>query len=201
MESSATKHQHADTRAARMLNDAIDRMSAQRGVSLRQLASGMGFKSAVILSHMRSGRLPIPVDRAIQIANATEMDAATFLLAVLEQRHSDIDFAKFLGGADSVAQHTITPAERALLDDLANAAGKPVSSFTSEQLGVLREVAADPAPRKRWVGVNEAQIIAHMRAELPEIVRNGLTITDREKLKSAIRPRPLDEPDPAATMF
>ena len=176
---------HADTRAAKMLDVAIDQMSKNDRGSLRQIAGRLGYKSAVILSHMRSGRLAIPIDRAIDLARATEMDAGAFLLAVLEQRHPEIDFIGVLTGRDAQQDRSMQSLGVILAANLSDALDQPVTLLSSEHIGVIREVLAEPHPRKRWVGVNESGIIEFIRRELPEIARDGLSAAQRNFLKKA----------------
>lgn len=179
-------HPHAGTRAAEMLDVAIDQMGKNGRGSLRHIAGVLGYKSAVILSHMRSGRLPIPIDRAIDIANATQMDAGAFLLAVLEQRHSDIDFLKMLTGRDAKQDPAAHPMGMDLADTLSQALDQPLKSLSSEQVGVIREIIADPHPRRRWASISEASIIDFVRRDLPEIARDGLSAVQRDALKKAL---------------
>lgn len=186
MSTSEPDHPYAASRAARMLDQAITAMSDNKLGSLRQIGGRLGYKSAVILSHMRSGRLAIPIDRAIDIAKATEMDAGAFLLAVLEQRHPDIDFLKMLTGRDAQQDRSMQPLETALATNLAEALDQPVTSLSSEHIGVIREVVAEPHPRKRWVGVNESGVIEFVRRELPEVARDGLSAAQRDAVKKAL---------------
>lgn len=187
---------YAHTRAAVMLSAAIDAMKERGDGSLRQIAGRLGYKSAVVLSHLRTGRLPIPIDRVSDIARATKMDEGRFLLAVLEQRHPDVDFLSLL------ATEAGTKAKNDQRNDAVQALiGKAAPDLNRDQVGVIREVAADPAPRKRWCGVNEALVLDFLRTELPEIARNGLTAKDQQTLKTALGPRATDTPDPATTMF
>src|SRR5689334_14158863 len=79
------------TRAQVMLESAMKAAQAT-GRSQRQVAAELGYKTSVVLSHMTVGRVPIPVDRAKDMATTLGMDPDTFLLAVLEQRHPEIDF-------------------------------------------------------------------------------------------------------------
>lgn len=187
---------YAHTRAAVMLSAAIDGMKERGEGSLRQIAGRLGYKSAVVLSHLRTGRLPIPIDRVIDIARATKMEEGRFLLAVLEQRHPEVDFLSLLAtetGASMQATRR-NDAVEALI-------GKPAGDLNREQIGVIREIAADPSPRKRWCGVNEAQVLDFLREQLPDVTRNGLTVDDQHKLKSVLGRRAADVPDPTTTMF
>ena len=51
---------YADSDAARMLASGLQRASEERGLSIRQLGKLLKYKQAVVLSHMATGRVPIP---------------------------------------------------------------------------------------------------------------------------------------------
>lgn len=177
---------YAHTKAVRMLSKAIDEMAERNEGSLRQCAGRLGYKSAVVLSHMRTGRLPIPVDRASEIAKITRMDEAEFLLAVLEQRFPNIDFVRLITKGDTPDTSSLNISDVRLMGDLEAAAGKPISSLSNEHIGVLREVVVDSHPRARWLSLSEATVVDFIRRDLPEIARDGLTSEDAEKIKKAV---------------
>jgi len=182
---------YAHTKATKMLSDAIDVMSnkSNGAMSLRQIAGRLHYKAAVVVSHMRTGRLAIPIDRAIDIARATEMDEAEFMVAVLEQRYPDIDFLKLLAKGISKAKggkvdtEGVSVADVRLVRDLVDLAGKPLSELPSEHIGVIREVVTDNHPRDRWVSVNEKTVLTFLRQELPDLARDGITSDQRDNLK------------------
>ena len=149
--------QWADTLAAKMLLSGLERARSHMGLSARQLAKSLGYKQAVVLSHMATGRAPIPIDRAEQIAAALEIDAGKFLRAVLDQRHPEVSWE--LVSADAGAAATDNLATQ--LEIILNA---PLSDLTSEQRRVLREVAADRSPGRRWLSVHELPLIETMRS-------------------------------------
>ena len=84
------------TRAQTMLENAM-KVAQGAGQSQRDVAATLGYKSSVVLSHMTAGRVPIPIDRAKDIASALRMEANAFLLAVLEQRERVLRGALRLG--------------------------------------------------------------------------------------------------------
>lgn len=86
----------AHTQASKMLGEAFERIREQKGLSQRQVAAMLGYKASVVLSHMASGRAPIPIGRAPELAQVLDLDPAEFLLAVLEQREPGVDFRGIL---------------------------------------------------------------------------------------------------------
>lgn len=169
---------YANSEATRLLSDAINRMTETKQGSLRQLAGKLNYKSAVVLSHMRTGRLPIPIDRAMEIAKITQLDGPTFLLAVLAQRYPDVNFSDAIGQPLGASHSAPQGAEAMLLADLVKAAGKPISELSREQLGVIREVVAEAHPRRRWIGLNEASVVENIRRVYPEVSRDGLRVDE-----------------------
>lgn len=87
---------HSETLATQMMADAFRKLELNNGPSQRQMAARLGYKTSVVLSHMALGRVPVPIDRASQLAHALGMDEREFLLAVLEQRHPGIEFRRIL---------------------------------------------------------------------------------------------------------
>nr|WP_166175711.1 helix-turn-helix transcriptional regulator [Altererythrobacter segetis] len=87
----------ANSEATRMLAAGLEHAAEDKGWSQRTIAKMLNYRASVVLSHMALGRVPIPIDRALQFARLLGMDTAKFLLAVLEQRHPEIDFVKVLG--------------------------------------------------------------------------------------------------------
>lgn len=88
---------HATSAAAVMLTSAFGRLASDHGISQRRLAAHLGYANSVPLSHMASGRVPVPIDRALDLAEATGMCPKEFLLAVLDQRHPEIPFKSIFG--------------------------------------------------------------------------------------------------------
>lgn len=169
----AITYPYAGTRATRVLSEAINAKSP--GVSLRTMAGRLGYKSAVVLSHMRTGRLPIPVDRAVEIAKAVGADPEPFLALVLEQRYPDVDFRKALGSNRTQGTDTsVSPSTARILAEFEKFAGMPFDQMPAEHLGVLREVVADRHPRRRWIGISEVSVIELVRAIRPDFARDGM---------------------------
>ena len=64
----ADEYEYKEPRAARMLSEGLRRASSERGLSVRQLGKKLNYKQAVVLSHWATGRVPIPIDRAVEVA-------------------------------------------------------------------------------------------------------------------------------------
>ncbi|WP_439546830.1 hypothetical protein [Sandarakinorhabdus sp.] len=173
---------YAATAAARMLSDAIGARAEAGGESLRQLAGKLGYRSAVVLSHMRTGRLPIPVDRAVEIAQAVGMDESKFLVLVLEQRFPDVDIRKAFADAPQEGSQELPISLVRLIGELSALAGRPITELPAESLGVLREVVADPHPRRRWLTIPELSMIELARRSDPSFAQNGLSVQQMEAI-------------------
>jgi hypothetical protein len=174
------------TAAAQALSDALNDRS-QEGLSLRTIAGRLNYKSAVVVSHMRTGRLPIPVDRAVEIAKAVGLDPAVFLKQVLTQRYPNVDFgAAFANEAAAQAAPIVTPAAARIVAEFGRLASKPLEAMSSEHQSVLREVVSDPHPRRRWLGVSEAMLIEVVRETRPDIARDGINERQRELLARSL---------------
>ncbi|RYY28379.1 MAG: XRE family transcriptional regulator [Sphingomonadales bacterium] len=169
---------YLDTQAARMLASGIQRASVRDGISLRQLGKRLGYKQAVVLSHMASGRVPIPIDRAQDLATTLEVDPKMFLAAVLDQRHPDVDWALITG------MHDTAGSTFHLAADLTG--GRAVDELTPGQRAVMREVAADPQASRRWLSVHEVEAVEMLRELRPTMVREGLGPGDRRALRDAL---------------
>jgi transcriptional regulator with XRE-family HTH domain len=170
-------HDYAGTRAARMLASALRRKSEDDGVSLRQLAKILGYKQAVVLSHMAHGRVPIPVDRAPDLARVLGLSARDFLLAVLEQRHTDVNWG------------LVTSIDDDFVEELTAIAGKPLRSLPTDQKNVLREAVADPRAPIRWLSIAELGAVELIRELRPHINTEGLDGEDRNSIRRALKPK------------
>lgn len=158
-----------------MLSEALDRANRDKQQSQRFIAKQLGYKSSVVLSHMAAGRVPIPVDRAVDFARYLGMDQNEFLLAVLEQRHPDIDFTRLLTKGKSTGRKSN---ESALTEELEALMGKPLDELPIGQVRVLREVVQDANAPRRWVAPHEIGFIEQIRRVRPD----GLTPAENKKL-------------------
>ena len=165
----------ADTAAARMLSEGLARAKDENGLSVRQIGKLMNYKTAVVLSHMATGRVPIPIDRAMQMADLLKLDSKSFLLAVLRQRHPEVDWGIVIGSGRSAAAMELEAVLGARLKDL-----------SQEQRAVMREVAAEPRPRRRWLSVHELHAVEVLREMRPSVSSNGLSAADTEVLRERL---------------
>lgn len=161
-----------------MLASGLQRIAEREGVSQRQLAKRLGHKQPVMLSHWASGRVPIPVERAFELADALAIDERSFLLAVLEQRHPKVHW--------EVLEDEHTPAYD-FVSQLQQLAGAPVEEFDPGQIRVMREAAADPRAARRWLSVHEVALVEMVRQLRPTFSEAGLNHTDQKKVESALK--------------
>lgn len=146
----------ADSEAAGMLSAALAKASNERGLSLRKIAPLVGYKQAVVLSHMATGRIPIPFEKAERIAEVLGMSASDFLKAILKQRHPDVSWSlitDFEGGLSGD-----------FVEGLVQGLGEQKGRLNQEQLAVINEIVVDPHPRRRWLSVEEAAALEMLRA-------------------------------------
>lgn len=170
-------HPWSGSRAAQMLADGLKRIVDIEGVSQRQLAKRLGHKQPVMLSHWATGRVPIPVERVGELADALHLDDRSFLLAVLQQRHPTVDW--------DVLEDMHTPAY-AFVSQLQSIAGQPIDEFDPGQLMVMREAAADPKAPRRWLTVHELAAVELIRRMRPTFREAGLEGRDQARLESAL---------------
>jgi len=173
----------ANSQATRMLAEALARANEERNLSQRQLAKILNYKTSVVLSHMALGRVPIPVDRALDFARLLNMDAPKFLLAVLEQRHPDIDFGRTFGISTKSKPVSVEGRESYTLEELESIAGKPLDELPVDRINILREAVADPNASRRWLDLGELQLMEAIRAARP----SGLSPVERRKVADFIR--------------
>lgn len=170
----------ANSRAAKMLAAGLRRASEERGLSMRQVAKLLNYKQAVVLSHMALGRVPIPIDRAEQFAEVLDLDKQAFLAAVVEQRHPEVDWSLL------AAPPMHSDATTNLAQDLHAIMGGNLSNLSAEHRRVIREVAADRHPAKRWLTVHEVPVIELVRRKRPNLGEAGLNEKDRAALETAL---------------
>lgn len=163
---------HASTRAAGMLAEGLRSASNERGLSLRMIGKKLGYRQAVVLSHMANGRVPIPLDRALDIAREVGLPAKHFLEAVLEQRHPTVEWGLLTSPGDQFAL------------ELETLAGKPLSSVGADYQRVLREVVRDPDPDARWLAIPEISAVELLRELFPSLRTEGISSSDREMLRT-----------------
>jgi|TARA_R100000049_G_C1957194_1_gene116243 hypothetical protein len=155
-----------------MLHFALERAKEEKNLSVRQAAKQLGYKQAAVLSHMASGRAPIPIEKADEFARFFEMNSADFLMAVLHQRHPQVRWSLITN------QPARTDSFAAQLEIIFDA---PLASLNSEQRRVIREVVAEPKPARRWLSIHELPAVVTMRK------------TSQERSEKAERDREVDE--------
>ncbi len=160
-----------------MLDEALRRAQAN-GRSQRAVAADLGYKSSVVLSHMGTGRVPIPVDRAREIAKQLSMDSDAFLRAVLEQRYPEADFRALFNVSYS-SNRTVAKLEAI--------GGCSLDDLPAETQSVLEEVTAARHPRRRWLSTAELSTLELIRALRPDSSVSGLSDEDRQSIEKALR--------------
>lgn len=171
----------ANTEACRMLAKALEQANDDKGWSQRQVAKMLGYKTSVALSHMAIGRVPIPVDRSVDFARLLKMDSAEFLLAVLQQRHPDIDFRRVLSSHSSGAAKA-KGSDSSLASELESIANMKLDDLPVSVINVMREAVADRNGGRRWMKMGEVSLIERLRSVRPD----GLSPAEFKKLSAAI---------------
>jgi DNA-binding transcriptional regulator YdaS (Cro superfamily) len=174
-----------DTDAVRMLAGAIS-LAKRQGTSQAELGKSLGYSSTAVLSHMATGRVAIPVERAAEIARAVGLDEAAFTLAVLRQRFPEIDFQAL--AADAVRdpeKATLPPRSVAL--KLERLAGSQLEELGSDVLDVLESVVRDKNPSRRWLTIKELPVVESIRLLRPHFRERGLTIGDINAVEEVLR--------------
>lgn len=166
------------TRAQVMLESAMKAAQAT-GRSQRQVANDLGYKTSVVLSHMTVGRVPIPIDRAKDIAKTIGLDPNNFLLAVLEQRFPEVDFTTLFN---------ISYSSDKTVRRLESIAGCSLDELPAETRAVLEEAVAARNPRRRWLAPVELTTVELVRNLRPDSAFSGLTDEDRRSIEKALRP-------------
>ena len=170
-----TEHRYANTQAAMMLAVGLRSAAQERGLSLREVGRRLGYRQPVVLSHMASGRVPIPIDRAADIARQVGIAPDDFLEAVLRQHHPQLEWGLITGKAE------------AHLSDLEQALAKPVRTLGAEHLRVLREVVEDKWPAERWLSIPEVAVVKLLRELFPHVSTRGLSASERATLRSCVQ--------------
>lgn len=167
----------AGTRAQVMLEAGIKAAQAA-GRSQRDVAKELGYKASVVLSHMTSGRVGIPVERALDMAEVLGMDSSAFILAVLEQRFPKADF-KALFGVSYSSDETVRKLEAV--------AGCSLNDLPADTRTLLEEVVAARNPRRRWLALPEIATMELVRSLRPESSKAGLSDQDHAALERVLK--------------
>jgi hypothetical protein len=173
-ETSKPIRDYSDSRAAKMLADGLRTAAVEKKLSLRAIGRGLGYRQPVVLSHMASGRVPVPIDRAVDIARAAGLPEREFLLACLEQRYTSVDWSLVRGHEDDFAH------------ELSALAGRSLDDLGPEHRWVIREVVAEPQPSRRWLKVAELPTVELIRELRPSFSTAGLGGLDRRAVRQAL---------------
>lgn len=175
----ADTHPFIETRATRMVAAAIKEQQRRHGLSQRDLAKRIGYKTSVVLSHIAVGRVGVPLDRVMDFARVLEIDPVVFLIAALEQKHPDIDFR-------SAMNIEVAP-QSPLKAKLEAIAGCTLDDLDPELKALLEEVVGAARPRRRWLTLGETQVIDMIRSRMAETNIADFDGVDLLLLESALR--------------
>jgi transcriptional regulator with XRE-family HTH domain len=167
------QHRYANTAAATILADGLRSAAQERGLSLREIGRRLGYRQPVVLSHMASGRVPVPIDRATDIAQQVGISPDHFLEAVLSQHHPEVEWGLITGKPGH------------FLQGLEKAAGKPLVALSAGHHRILREVVKDTKPEERWLSMPEIAAVRLLRELFPRMPTSGLSEDDRDALRLA----------------
>ena len=100
------------TRATKMLAAAMRVMAVEHGVSLREIVRRMGYKQPNVLSFMATGRRPVPIPRALEIASMVGLPPHDFLMACLEQRYPTVPWKGIFSYKNGLAEEPSRTTDR-----------------------------------------------------------------------------------------
>ncbi len=172
-----TPFPHADSPAARALQLALNRAKVKNKTSLRALAKQLNYKQAAVLSHMANGRIPIPVERAEEIATALDLNPNEFIKLVLKQRYPKMSLS-----LDDVETNSFALESEFNHPGL----GLELSSATPSQMRIIREVLRDTHASERWLFTHEVYYVKVIRKLRPDVVTDGLSPDDLQRLSLAL---------------
>jgi hypothetical protein len=115
--------------------------------------------------------VPIPIDRASDIAEQVGLSRHHFLEAVLLQHHPKVEWGLITGKPDPFVL------------ELAEAAGRPFSELSAGHHRVLLEVVEDSRPEERWLSIPEIAAVKFLREIFPNMRASGLSEDDRDALR------------------
>ncbi len=172
----------SDSPATRMLAEGLARAKDEQGLSIRQIGKQMGYKTSVVLSHMALGRVPIPIDRVEELAGIIRLDKKSFLQAVVRQRHPDVSW-------DILSEPGQSLGVDGLAQELQAALGARLMDLNRDQRSVMREVAAEHSPRRRWLSVHELHAVEMLRELFPHMTTDGIAPNDLGKIQALFEQR------------
>lgn len=161
-----------------MLRDGLRRAAHERGMSTRAAAKELGYSATVVISHMATGRVPIPLDRAVEIAGVVGLDKSTFYSAVLEQRHP--------GSAEILGLGAPPNGSDAFFAELNLIAGCELAELPDEHKTVIREVVSERHPRRRWLSFPGLSVMEALRRHRPRLEEEGLSAAELERIADVL---------------
>lgn len=167
-----------DSIARNVLQNALRRARKERGVTLKDIATRLGIRQATVISHMATGRIGIPVDRAPEIAKILEIDPVWFTKLVLKQRHRT--------AMNAIGIDKLIPDDR---DYDSTSLAITIAEHSADHARVMSEVARDIAPGERWLSVSELELMQLIRRLRPEVSTSGLSTEDMNAIQEAIDPK------------
>jgi transcriptional regulator with XRE-family HTH domain len=167
---------YADSRAALVLQSALGRAKTQKKMSLRAIAKALNYRQAAVLSHMASGRIPVPVERAEEIAVALDINPSAFMKMVLKQRYPNMSL--------EVEQHVFD--HHALLSGLDTNLPPGLNNATPSQMRIIREVLRDDHASERWLSPHEVFFVSEIRKLRPDVIADGLSSDDLKQVRLAL---------------
>ncbi len=170
---------YADTEAAMMLSSALKRLQARKK-SIRDVGRELNYSQATVLSHMATGRVPIPIDKAPEIAKAVGLPPSQFLMAVMDQRHPEVTHLLSTKGRE------FEDMDLGFAHELEAIAGVPLDKLTPEQKEVMRQVVTEARPHRRWLSHAEIPALQLLRDLSPSFTTQGLTQSQRTALMNAL---------------
>ena len=162
-----------------MVSAAIKRASAEEGKSLRQIGRNLGYKQAVVLSHMALGRVPVPIERVDDLAKELRLDPAQLLKAALLQRYPEVRW-------HLLSSLPIADKQESLAGQLESILGVPLSELSDEHRAMFQEIAAARQPRRQWLRPSEVPAIEMLRELRPNIRERGLDAEDVMQIRFAL---------------
>jgi transcriptional regulator with XRE-family HTH domain len=165
-----------DSEATRLVATAVRRLQHDEGLSQRELANKLGYKTSVVLSHICIGRVPVPLDKFADFAEVLGLEPRTLLLAILEQRFPEIDFRELLNISLADAS--------ALKAQIEAVAGSTLDEMDVDTKHLLLEVVGTARPRARWMALTEMYIIDSARRQLGDGGLIEMTAGEQDRIEA-----------------
>jgi hypothetical protein len=144
-----------------MLKEALTRYTSKNKGGLRALAKLVKFNQSTVFSHMATGRIGIPLERAEQFAALLDMNAVDFTLAVLEQREPGVH-ALLAGAFDFEAGGAVSAEAGAIIAMVRRAQG-----LSADHVALIGDILREDVPVGRWAIGRNAELLGVIRAARP----------------------------------